>query len=173
MSRHGLQMKPPEFKFKVLGCYRDSLSRQVAETVYIEDRDNMNKRSEFGINHLPKIEATKSDWERGHVLEQEARERANLLSDLSCFKSVIMGAYGGKFNNSYTASRSAQNKRARYKTNLVEEDLFGTLLVERDRKKRRKMLSSTLCGIIESLEVWTLQWTQRRELSRPRTSQTP
>ena len=43
MIKHGLQMRPPEYKFKVLGCYRDSLSRQVAEAVYIEDRGNMNK----------------------------------------------------------------------------------------------------------------------------------
>ena len=26
MSKHGLRMSPPEYRFKILGCYRDSLS---------------------------------------------------------------------------------------------------------------------------------------------------
>ena len=143
MRKHGLQMRPPDYKFKVLGCYRDSLSRQVAEAVYIEDRGNMNKRSEFGINHLSRLEATVPDWERDYAMEQEARERANLMSNLSCFKNVILSVYGGRFNNRYTACRSAQSKRARHDVNLVEEDLFGTLLVERGREKRKKMFCST------------------------------
>ena len=144
MSKHGHQMCPPEYKFKILGCYRDPLSRQIAEAVFIEERGKLNKRSEFGINHLPRLEFTKSEKERDATLEREAYERANLLSNLSCFKSVILNVYGGKFNNRNPTCRSTQSKRVRLEDDLGKDTAIGPLFLDIERKKRRKnMFSST------------------------------
>ena len=89
MRCHGLRMTPPEYTFKVLGSYSDCLSRQIAEAIHIEEKGILNKRSEFGINHLPRLEAVKSERDRDVQLEKEAREKANLVSDLMCFINVV------------------------------------------------------------------------------------
>ena len=89
MRCHGLKMTPPEYTFKVLGSYSDCLSRQIAEAIHIEEKGILNKRSEFGINHLPRLEAVKSERDRDVQLEKEAREKANLVSDLMCFINVV------------------------------------------------------------------------------------
>ena len=144
MNKHGLQMRPPEYKFKVLGCYRDSLSRQIAEAVFIEDRGKLNKRSEFGVNHIPRLEVSKSERERDATLEKEAYERANLVSNLTCFKSVILKVYDGKFNNRSSTCRSTQSKRVRAE-DIQQGETAGepSCLRLEGNKRRKKMFSST------------------------------
>ena len=89
MQCHGLQMQAPRYKFKKLGTFGDSLSRQVTEAVLIEQYGNLNKKSEFGINHLSRLDVSKSEEERDYLLGKEAEERANLTSNLECFKLVL------------------------------------------------------------------------------------
>ena len=89
MKDHGLSMFPPKYTFKILGTYSDSLSRQIAEAIHIETKGILNKKSEFGTNHIPRLEAAKSERDRDAILEKEAKDRANLLSDLVCFRNVI------------------------------------------------------------------------------------
>ena len=53
----------PAFKFKVIGSYRDALSRQVAEAVRIELRGEvLNSKSEFNRCKLPRLTINRDDW---------------------------------------------------------------------------------------------------------------
>ena len=54
----------PTFNIKVIGSYRDALSRQVAEAVRIELRgdDVLNSKSEFNRSKLPRLTINRDDW---------------------------------------------------------------------------------------------------------------
>ena len=54
---HNDDLECPEFKFKVLGQYRDTLTRQITEAVNILDKGSLNKRHEFRINELCRLES--------------------------------------------------------------------------------------------------------------------
>ena len=49
----------------------------------------MNIKNKFGLNHLSRLEASKPWKDLEHQLEREAVEKANFISDLSCFKDVV------------------------------------------------------------------------------------
>ena len=72
MQAHGLQMVPPNYTFKIIGVYKDYLSRQVSKAIQIEHKGILNKRSEFGINHIPRLVADKTDRDRDLALFQES-----------------------------------------------------------------------------------------------------
>ena len=66
----------PLFKFKIVGTYKDSLSRQIAESVRIDMRvEVLNSKSVYSRNRLPRLEVEKTEWEK----EDEER-RKNLLA---------------------------------------------------------------------------------------------
>ena len=75
MKSHGLNMIPPRYTFKILGTYTDCLSRQIAGAIHIEDKGILNRRSEFGVNHLPKLEAIDLKFERNKLLEKKRERR--------------------------------------------------------------------------------------------------
>ena len=89
MLDHGDSMVPPVFEFKRLASFNDSFSRQLAEALYIEKEGNLNRRLEYGYNHLYRLESNLPDWEVQKRSEKQARERANYVSNLNCFISVI------------------------------------------------------------------------------------
>ena len=89
MSQHATQMVPPVFEFRIIGRYRDCLSRQVAEALLIEDRGNLNKKSEFTSNHISRLESGLSQWEKERAMEVESNERANFRSNINNFINVI------------------------------------------------------------------------------------
>ena len=92
MNCHGNSMTPPVFKFEIKASYRDSMSRQLAEALLIEKEGNLNRRTEYGSNHLCRFELNVPEWERERIMEVQAREKANRTSNLKCFVSVIHNA---------------------------------------------------------------------------------
>ena len=65
----------PEFRFKIVRSFKDSLSRQVAESVRIDLRGEgvLNSKSVYSRNRLPRLAIEKTEWERG---EEERKKRA-------------------------------------------------------------------------------------------------
>ena len=53
----------PTFKFRVLGQFSDAMSRQITEAVYIADSDNLNKKCEFRINQICRMEGAKLEFD--------------------------------------------------------------------------------------------------------------
>ena len=53
----------PTFKFRVLGKYKDCLTRQLKEAVRVQNRpDNININGQFGGGTIPRLVVVKSDW---------------------------------------------------------------------------------------------------------------
>jgi len=113
----------------------------------------LNRRSEFGVNHLPRLEAVNSELARNKLLEKEAREKANLLSDLNCFKNVVLSVVtkmnicaNCKFietdSNGCTTCRAKRKRTAKHESDTVVPE--GGVGSNRTRiKRQRTMLAST------------------------------
>ena len=63
MEQHSTQTTPPQFKFSVISSHKDALSRQLSEAIHIRSQGNLNKRNEFSINELVRLEAAKYSWD--------------------------------------------------------------------------------------------------------------
>ena len=86
MLKHPLCTDQPKFEFKVLSKHNDALSRQVREAVTILDRGKLNKKNEFGINEIIKMEPSRYEWEQ----EQDRKTIFALENERqACLKSFI------------------------------------------------------------------------------------
>ena len=67
----------PEFRFKIVRSFKDSLSRQVAESIRIDLRGEgvLNSKTVYSRNRLPRLQVEKSEWERE---DEERRKRAEM-----------------------------------------------------------------------------------------------
>ena len=56
----------PHFRFKIIRSFRDSLSRQVAESIRIDLRGEqvLNSKTVYSRNRLPRLGIEKTEWER-------------------------------------------------------------------------------------------------------------
>ena len=62
----------PHFRFRVVKTFQDCLSRQVAESVRIDLREDfLNSKTVFIRSRLPRLEIEKSEWEK------ESEEKRN------------------------------------------------------------------------------------------------
>ena len=152
MNSHGLNMTPPRYSFKILGAYTDCLSRQISEAIQIEEKGILNKRSEYGSNHLPRLEAVESEQDRNKLIEVEARKKANQISNLHCFKSVVLEVCN-KVNelslnycdcDSFALATNGCNTCRPKRKKIVDPNSVADTEFDQARAKRRKkMLSST------------------------------
>ena len=69
--------QPTVFKFKVLSSHKDPLSRQIREAVTIREQGNLNKRNEYSLNELIKLECTSYAWEEARKEKTRKREEAS------------------------------------------------------------------------------------------------
>ena len=89
-EQHKDDKDPPNFKFKVLGQYRDALTRQISEAIHIRDSGSLNRKNEFRINDLgglePKITAKDREAERSNRLLQKEKDQADLAEFIKTIK---------------------------------------------------------------------------------------
>ena len=130
MDKHSTQMTPPNFEFRIIGKYNDCLSRQLAEALFIEDRGNLNKKSEFSSNHICRLESNLPEWEKEKLREVEAYERANFVSNVISFTNVIRNV------RSYLSSTNPRNSYRKRQSPLES-------VKEAVSSKVRKMDTST------------------------------
>ena len=60
VEAHDTEIEPPTFKFERIGTYRDPLTRQIAEALFIIKEGDLNSKHEFGLNHICRLEASLS-----------------------------------------------------------------------------------------------------------------
>ena len=65
----------PTFEFRVIGQFSDAMSRQITEAVYIADSENLNKKCEFRINHICRMEGAKLEFDAEKERIKKIRER--------------------------------------------------------------------------------------------------
>jgi hypothetical protein len=63
---HGELENPPDFRFKIVGSFKDALSRQVCEAVRIESRGEgiLNSKAEFNRCRIPRLRIDMEGWKK-------------------------------------------------------------------------------------------------------------
>ena len=112
----------PTFKFKVLGKYSDALTRQISEAVNILEMGTLNKRCEFRVNDLCRLEPMKSikdfDKERKLEIESSEMEENQIKSFIESLKEKGVNSNINS-NSIFYRDRDQQEKRN------LEEDYCG------------------------------------------------
>ena len=123
----------PEFRFKIVKTFRDSLSRQVAESVRIDLRGVkvLNLKTVYSRNRLPRLEIEKPEWERmaeekwkgaaetKRRMEEEERERHELGEGQAVLDEEMMNGMwrvrglGGARRAEQTEQTDRPSKRSR------------------------------------------------------------
>ena len=90
-EQHKDDLEPPVFKFKILGQYKDALTRQITEAVHILDAGSLNKKNEFRINELCRLESKKFqkdiEYERLELLREKEKESRDLDEFIKLLKT--------------------------------------------------------------------------------------
>ena len=89
MYSHGTSVIPPNFKCKQINKYRDSLSRQIGEAVWIITDGNLNNKNEYGINHLCRLVDDKIGWEAENDYIEQEKERKREKADIREFIRML------------------------------------------------------------------------------------
>ena len=80
---------PQRFQFKDSSKHRDSLSCQVREALQIKDQGNLNRRNEFSINEIIKLESSRYSWDAAEQIRVDKRESDNGEKCLKNFVDVM------------------------------------------------------------------------------------
>ena len=74
---HPNETNPPEFEFKIIGKYKDCLTRQIKEAVRLQNRPGTtNSKGEWGGGRIPRLKIEKSEYEtkKEMLIEQKEAE---------------------------------------------------------------------------------------------------
>ena len=140
MMFHGTHAIPPRFVFKILKKYRDPLSRQIGEALYIMERGILNSKLEFGVNELCSIETSQPQGDLLEAFERDKQLRAKTDGDIKQFVYVM--------NNVKSAIKVCSNHNNASRLNFKKRKPGETTSVEgaescRGRLKKLRMDSST------------------------------
>ena len=106
MNQHGTDTSPPLFKFEIISKHKDALSRQLCEALHIRKQGNLNKKQEFSINELIRVQSSKYSWDRDkenrEALEQEKNQEYKLSNFISVMSSVLSFEKADGANNTYS-----------------------------------------------------------------------
>ena len=89
MMSHGTENVCPDFSFKTLETLPDPLQRQLAEALHIQERGGLNRRAEYNMNNLCRLEPNFTDWEieeKGRIM---ASEKRGFQEKFANFKQVM------------------------------------------------------------------------------------
>ena len=112
MLEHPTDTAPPVFEFKVVSKFKDPLSRQVREALTIKEEGNLNKRNEYSLNEIIRMESSRYVWQEMEdnrrqakeekLIEQCKRDFINVMYKVSQLESntcdqVILAPNGNNF----------------------------------------------------------------------------
>ena len=80
---HSELQEAPRFRIKVVGSFRDALSRQLSEAVRIELRGDgvINSKAEYSRSRIPRLKIDKEEWklqEDNRSKDEAAKEKISL-----------------------------------------------------------------------------------------------
>ena len=142
MENHGTTAEPPEFEFKIVSSHRDPLGRQLKEAVMINVEGNLNRKKEFSINELIRLETSKYSWEEDIDLnkqKKEEQEHENKLTNFICVMSSVKSLCNKNYiftdrgASNVPISRQRNSKRGGDRPSDIRQHFY----------KRIKMMTST------------------------------
>ena len=73
---HHEDQDPPQFRFRIIGSYKDCMFRQVKEAVRIQNRPNsLNSKGEFGGGNITRLTVDKSKFDKKKEELEEKRKQ--------------------------------------------------------------------------------------------------
>ena len=92
MEYHSLSPVPPTFKFKKITSHGDPLTRQLMEATIIRGKGTLNRKTEYALNELIRLETTKYTWEQDqeefHNGVMRNKFEDNMLNFITVMKNV-------------------------------------------------------------------------------------
>ena len=145
MSDHPLDTTPPQFKFSVVGKHSDALGRQVKEAVVIRKCGQLNKRKEYVINELIRMEPKLYTWDEEQFIKKEKGGEQHKEQCLKNFVTVMSNIVNkSPDTNQIVTILDNGNNFSRFKQSKSKEGPCTRRSEEEENKpKRRKMQAST------------------------------
>ena len=95
MESHQDKEEAPPFKFRIVGKFKDCMTRQITEAVRIAWRiEPLNSKSEFGRTVIPRVTVEKEAWQRRKDEEEEAKKNKEQEERLNKFVEDIKKTKG-------------------------------------------------------------------------------
>ena len=132
MDAHGCSVEPPTFRFELIGSYSGALARQLAEALWIIKEGGLNRKYEFRLNEICRLQNGCNDREKEKEVMKNSRERRAAEENLYYFVSVMKNCFVPQ----------CLNQRVIYRKRSTEDRDCGQQLSS-GRKKKQKMDFST------------------------------
>ena len=85
LELHPLDMECPQFKFEVIGQYKDPLRRQLGEALHIMESGNLNRKMEFNKTEICRLESKQGAWESEERIKKKMLERKQFNEKMEKF----------------------------------------------------------------------------------------
>ena len=125
LETHQEEETCPEFRFKIVGNFKDALSRQVAEAVMIHYSKDilLNSKNEYNTNCLARVKVDESRYEQKNRERMEALEEAKEKEAWAKFKDMKAGFRKRKDKDDTIKIPKAKKPRLEQAPNIEEMDL--------------------------------------------------
>ena len=112
MMTHPDDDQCPPFKIKVIGSYKDCLTRQVSEALKIHNSKDelLNSRNEYASNHLSRIVVDMDSVARKRQVQREEEEERQAARMLESFKAAKMRPKRTSRQPSHPATSSQESQ---------------------------------------------------------------
>ena len=65
------------------------MGRQIMEALKIVEAGSLNLKTEFGANHLCRLQSSESEWEREKSIKEEGREKKRIQENIQNFARIM------------------------------------------------------------------------------------
>ena len=156
MVKHWLQEHPqeanlPEFRFRMVASFQDSLTRQVAESVRINMREGavLNSKTEYSRCKLPRLTVDVEEWmKQRDIMMRDEQERDRMKMDEMVNTSVDSVDSSEKRKSQITDKNDGRRKKKRRRLEPLVE--WGELPVVDEIGAVQKWLRE---GATENLQL--------------------
>ena len=144
MDVHSTESSPPEFEFVILSKHKEPLSRQVTEAVFIREEGALNKRKEFSVNELIRMEGKKYSWDQEREIASEKIEENDRTNKLKNFAEVMCNVINFKNKNVLVSCKPNGLNISRKIPSKRRQNAPATDTQKSKKKKKEEWMTGTL-----------------------------
>ena len=135
MECHSVDTIPPKFKFRIISQHKEALTRQIREAVCIREMGSLNKKNEFALNELIRMESSIYSWDQAAADKDLKKSEALRDIHLSDFINVMAKINSNKCVSDVPNTDCCNYRLKSSKRKVLSDNIRG--------EKRRRMFSST------------------------------
>ena len=142
MKKHPLDSTCPEFEFTIVTSYKDALRRQIGEALYILAEGNLNRKTEFNLNELCRMEPRHHTKDVEENWRNEFEERRITKEHLKNFCQIMNNVQKNCIKNEKVQS-SSKIRSSFYRSKNPKRSGNSNFQEGPSQKRARKMETST------------------------------